>query len=119
MTSNGAAIATPIVVAIFLAIWIGALFYADIHPEHKRRSKLPQYEVTGGAFQARDGGRQLMPLPERPPIPTEAEKIAAGATIPAPRAATGAAHAATTPAEGENAEEPHLVAGSKLRLAMI
>jgi hypothetical protein len=118
MLSNGAAIATPIVVAIFLSVWIGALFYADSHPEHKRSSKLPQYEVTGGAFQARDGGRQLMPMPERPPLPTEAE-IAAGATIPAPRAGAGAAHAATAPAESENAEEPHLVAGSSLRLAVI
>lgn len=86
MVSNGAAIATPIVVAIMLAAWITGIFWADKHPEHRRAGRRGRYEVSGGEFQARDGGRQLMPIPERPPIPTAAE-IAAGATIPVPREA--------------------------------
>jgi hypothetical protein len=113
MTSNGAAIATPIVVAIMLVVWIGGCFYADAHPRHKRH-KLPRYEVSGGVFQARDGGRQLMPLPGERPLVTEQE-LATGATIPAPRAATSAAHAATAAAQHDSADEPHLVAGSTLR----
>jgi hypothetical protein len=116
MTSNGAAIATPIVVAILLAVWIGICFYADAHPRHQQR-KSPRYEVSGGVFQARDGGRQLMPLPGEPPLPTE-DELAAGATIPAPRAATSAAHASTAAAQRDAADEPHLVAGSTLRLAL-
>jgi hypothetical protein len=120
MTSNGAAIATPIVVAVMLTVWIGGCFYANAHPQHKRH-KLPRYEVSGGVFQARDGGRQLMPLPGERPLPTEQE-LATGATIPAPRAATSAAHAATSAAHAataaaqhDAADEPHLVAGSTLR----
>lgn len=120
MVSNGAAIATPIVAGIALVIWIGLCFWADSHPVHKRADKLP-YEVSGGAFEARDGGRQLMPMPERPPMPTE-EEIAAGAAIPpdvpAPRPAPGVARAGASATAGREDQERDLTPGSKLRLAV-
>jgi hypothetical protein len=116
MLSNGAAIATPIVAALALAVWIFMCFYADAHPVHKRADKELPYEVTGGAFEARDGGRQLMPVPERRPMPTEAEG-GASAYVPTQREAPGATAATRAPAD-ESSEEasPHLVPGSAIRL---
>jgi|HubBroStandDraft_4_1064222.scaffolds.fasta_scaffold357635_1 hypothetical protein len=124
----GWVIAIVIVFALFS--WLAVVLRADTHPGWKHQSKLPKYEVTGGAFEAQDGGRQLMPRHGGRPMPTE-EELASG-SIPAQRAAAEkeelararrvpaqratAEQGATAATSGERAEEPHLTAGSKLRL---
>jgi hypothetical protein len=124
----------PIVVAVALFSWLGAVLYADAHPRYKHQSRLPRYEVTGGAFEANDGGRQLMPIPGGRPMadrPYHADS-AASAQIPGQRtapsyASSSASSSAAGPGAGQAAEgkravpgqrradEPHLIAGSKLR----
>jgi hypothetical protein len=131
-----------IVVALVLFGWIAAMLWADAHPGWKHQTKLPKYEVTGGAFQALDGGRQLMPIPGERPAATEEEaarsggvpgqraaseedlarsgripgqRTAAGQGAPAGQEATGD-QGATAAATSGHAGEPHLTAGSKLRL---
>lgn len=129
MTGSPAAAWTIfIVVSIVLAGWLTAVMWADTHPKWKHKHDLPKYEVTGGAFQAVDGGRQLMPLPGERPVPvTEEEEMVRARDIPAQRraadqrAAAGAS-AAVTPDRDEagdrqqEAGDRQQVAGSKLRL---
>jgi hypothetical protein len=125
-----------IVVAVVLFGWLGAVLWANAHPGWKHQSKLPKYEVTGGAFQALDGGRQLMPIPGERPAATEEEAARSGGVpgqriaaeedlarsgrVPGQRAPAGqgatAGQEATTAASRERAGEPHLTSGSKLRL---
>jgi hypothetical protein len=120
----------PIVVAVALFSWLSAVLYANAHPRYKHQSKLPRYEVTGGAFEANDGGRQLMPIPGERPVadrPYYADS-ATSAQIPGQRTAPSyASSSAAGPGAGQAAEgkravpgqrradEPRLVAGSKLR----
>ena len=109
-----------IVVSIVLAGWLTAVVRADTHPKWKHHSDLPKHEVTGGAFQAVDGGRQLMPLPGERPVPvTEEEEMAWARDIPAQRTAAEqrapAGASAATAADRNEAGERHLVPGSKLR----
>lgn len=124
----------PIVVFFALFGWIAAVLHANAHPQYKHHSKLPRYEVTGGAFEANDGGRQLMPIPGGRPMadrPGDAAS-ATSAEVPAQRAATSSAPSSGSgqPAAGQPAvprqrtvepghpvadREPRLVAGSKLR----
>jgi hypothetical protein len=110
----------PIVIAIALFSWIFAVVRADTHPKWKHHSSLPKYEVTGGAFEAVDGGRQLMPRYAGRPYPTEGE-LAQNADIPAPRADVGAEAPAAPRQEApaaagqDSGADRHLVAGSKLR----
>jgi len=68
----------PFVVAIALAFWLVAVLRADTHPRWKHQESPPKYEVTGGSFEAVDGGRQLMPLPGERPIPTQADRERGG-----------------------------------------
>jgi hypothetical protein len=63
--SHLSVIVMPIVISICLAGWISAVFYANAHP-HKHHPHRSRTDVTGGTFQAVEGGRQLMPIPERP-----------------------------------------------------
>ncbi|MHB1595076.1 MAG: hypothetical protein ACYCO9_10755 [Streptosporangiaceae bacterium] len=51
---------------IALAIWIGLVFYADSHPHGEAGESSPHREVMGGSFEAREGGRQVMPIPGVP-----------------------------------------------------
>jgi hypothetical protein len=129
----------PIVIAVALFSWISAVLHANAHPQYKHHSKTPRYEVTGGAFEANDGGRQLMPIPGGRPL-ADRPGYAASATsaeIPAQRTASSTASssgsgqtAAGQPAGGQRAvprqrrvepgqpvgeRESRLVAGSKLR----
>jgi hypothetical protein len=46
-----------------LGVWLTLVFYADRHPQGRPQNSLPRREVIGGEFEARDGGRQLMPIP--------------------------------------------------------
>lgn len=121
--STLAVVIIPIVVAIALFGWITAVLYADTHHAVKKRSTLPKYEVTGGAFEAREGGRQLMPIPGGRPL-SGGTGFATATSIPAPRSEASASASASEasaseaqPAVGdsETAEKRHLVAGSKLR----
>jgi hypothetical protein len=135
----------PIVVAFALFGWIGAVLHANAHPQYKHHSRLPRYEVTGGAFEANDGGRQLMPIPGGRPMADRPghEDSAGSAGIPAQRAASsGASASASAPGTGAGqstgagqtaagqpgvprqrlaepgqrvSEERHLAEGSKLR----
>lgn len=73
--STLAVIVIPIVVAIVLAGWISAVFHANAHPIRKHPGQGARTDVAGGTFRAVEGGRQLMPIPERP------------VDVPAPRAA--------------------------------
>ncbi len=137
-----AAVVTPIVVAISLGGWIAAVYYADLHPAVKHPEQLPGTEVSGGAFEARQGGRQLMPIPGEGPmaakssyptpggIPAQATASSAGQARPAAADTVPAQRVAATAAEsrpgqpvvagGETAEQqPHLVPGSKLRLTPV
>ena len=43
-------------VAIVLFAWLFAVLRADTHPRWKQKSIPPKYEVTGGSFEAVDGG---------------------------------------------------------------
>lgn len=72
-------IVMPIVIAFALAFWLSAVFYANAHPRkpHVHRART---DVAGGTFQAVEGGRQLMPIPERP------------VEVPAPRSAADKTH---------------------------
>jgi hypothetical protein len=126
MTGSPAAAWTIfIVVSIVLAGWLIAVMRADTHPKWKHHSNLPKYEVTGGAFQAVDGGRQLMPLPGERPVPVTEEELAraradipaqrTSAQQPAPAGATAASATAASAAERDETGERHQVAGSKLR----
>lgn len=120
MTGSAAAAWTIfIVVSIALAGWLTAVVRADTHPGWKHHSNLPKYEVTGGAFQAVDGGRQLTPRYAGRPIPVTEEEMARAANIPAQRAAADqeapAGASAASAADRDESGERHLVAGSTLR----
>src|SRR5215469_10469886 len=73
--------------AFALATWISLVFLASRHPGGKAQESWPHREVIGGAFSAREGGRQVTPDPRVPP---EAESEAGTqervpARPPAPR----------------------------------
>jgi hypothetical protein len=61
--SHTALIVMPIVIAVALFSWLTAVMWAGFHPRWKHHSQGPRTEVAGGAFQAIEGGRQLMPIP--------------------------------------------------------
>lgn len=91
MTAGATAdIVLPIVIAVALATWLSLLFYANGHPGRGRYSSDLPTEVRGGSFQAVEGGRQLMPIPEhRPTVP--GQRQAAGAeTYQAPESTPSA-----------------------------
>ena len=54
---------------VALAIWITLVFLADRHPGGKAQESWPHRDVMGGAFAAREGGRQVTPDPRTPPEP--------------------------------------------------
>jgi hypothetical protein len=94
-------IVLPIVIAVALATWLSLLFYANAHPSRGQHSVNLPTEVRGGSFQAVEGGRQLMPIPEhRPAVPGQ-RQVAASETYQASAstATAGAGH------EGRSADE--------------
>jgi hypothetical protein len=76
--------------AIAMTVWISLVFWAGRKSPGRPQVPLPPREIVGGAFEARQGGRQLMPdplesivhdetgegLPARPPGPTPAAPVA-------------------------------------------
>jgi hypothetical protein len=49
-----------------LAVWIWLVFRADRRQTPPAQESSPRREVIGGAFRAREGGRQVMPDPHGP-----------------------------------------------------
>lgn len=91
--STAAVIVLPIVIALALVTWLSLVFYANAHPGKGRYSTDLRTEVRGGSFQAVEGGRQLMPIPEhRPAVPGQ-RPAAASETYRVP---TGGATATAT-----------------------
>jgi len=98
--STAAIITIPIVTAIALFSWLAAVLHANSHPG--RRHEIPiRTEVAGGAFQAVEGGRQLMPIPDHRPAAVPGQRAAtASETYQAGQAAEWQA------AEWQAAEQP-------------
>ena len=96
----------PIVAAAALFGWLGAVLYAQAHPRYKTRQNLPKNEVSGGAFEAVDGGRQLMPTYGASPLSDEELNAILEQTggVPGPRA-EGQGQPAEQP-PGQRAEQP-------------
>jgi hypothetical protein len=97
-------IVLPIVIALSLTTWLSLLFYANAHPSRGRYSADLPTEVRGGSFQAVEGGRQLMPIPEhRPAVPGQRQP-AATETYQA-SAASASTTTAATEHEGVSEDE--------------
>jgi hypothetical protein len=64
----------PIVIALGLITWLSLVLYAANHPSVKRSGAPLRNEVAGGAFDAVEGGRQLMPIPEHPAMAARHEE---------------------------------------------
>jgi hypothetical protein len=102
---------------IALSLWIGLVFYAERHPAARQPGDFqPRREVIGGEFEAREGGRQLVPhfgqptdLPESEsgrlgegqqlPVPGQARRTPA-----APQAAPAGQPGASLPEQGQAPE---------------
>lgn len=93
--SHLAVIIMPIVIAVALTTWLCLVLYAANHPLRRRSGAPLRNEVAGGAFDAVEGGRQLMPIPEHRAMVARQADEAAGM----PPAT--AAHAATERAAAE------------------
>ena len=52
---------------IAIAVWISLVFWANRHPGGQIQEPWPRRDVIGGAFSAREGGRQVTPDPRLPP----------------------------------------------------
>jgi len=115
MTGSGTAdIVLPIVIAVCLGTWLSLVFYANAHPSRGRYSTDLRTEVNGGSFQALEGGRQLMPIPEhRPAVPGQ-RPAAASETYRAP-AGGATATATATDADLRSAEEDTHPMGTRPR----
>jgi hypothetical protein len=62
--------AIVIVAVCCLAFWLGAVMWADAHPDIRRTRQLPDMPgpVIGGMHVAEDGGRSVSPNREAPPV---------------------------------------------------
>jgi hypothetical protein len=115
----------PIVAFLALFVWVGVVLHADNHPRYKHQSTLPRTEVAGGAFQALDGGRQLMPIQGHSNAWPDGRLVRPG-EIPAQRTAVYEQERAAGASERHEKQatvggvvegESRLVPGRKLRLA--
>jgi hypothetical protein len=90
---------------VALSIWLLLVFNADRHPRGRPQESLPHREVIGGEFEARDGGRQVMPIPAQPGTAParEGEGQPAGTRLNVP-AQAGPAEDATAASTGEAAD---------------
>ena len=62
--------------AAAIALWIVLVFRAGREVPHRPQESEPHREVVGGAFEAREGGRQVMPDPGVPLVPEQADRRA-------------------------------------------
>ncbi len=95
--------------AVAMALWIWLVLRADKHP-HGYQNEIPpmRREVLGGAFVARDGGRQVVPDPREP-----AESPANVTTVAPQRQPSHNAGPAAYPAGSRSGSEEPLVSGSE------
>src|SRR5262245_59787438 len=79
--------------AIAMTVWISLVFWAGRKSPGRPEVPLPPREIVGGAFEARQGGRQLMPDPFEPIVHDETSEgqpaRSAGPTPAAPVAGPG------------------------------
>jgi hypothetical protein len=79
--------------AIAMAVWIALVFLADRHPGGKAQESWPHRDVIGGAFAAREGGRQVTPdprtSPENEPDLEPEDQVPAGPPPPRESTETG------------------------------
>jgi hypothetical protein len=61
--------------AAALAVWIGLVFRADKPRPGPPQDSTPHRDVIGGAFTAREGGRQVMPDPGATLVPESARGV--------------------------------------------
>jgi hypothetical protein len=59
-----------------LALWITLVFKAGREVPHRPQESEPHREVVGGSFEAREGGRQVMPDPGMPLVPEQSDRRA-------------------------------------------
>jgi hypothetical protein len=52
--------------ALALTVWISLVFWAGRNTPRRPEDPLPPREIIGGVFEARRGGRQVMPDPREP-----------------------------------------------------
>ncbi len=67
----------PIMAVAFagaLAVWIALVFRAGRQTPDRPEVPLPPREIIGGSFEARRGGRQVMPDPFEPIVHDDDEK---------------------------------------------
>jgi hypothetical protein len=84
--------------ALAVTTWIGLVFWAGRHPGGQAQESWPHRDVMGGAFSAKEGGRQVAPDPRVSPeseaeveAEVEAEqKVTAGPPAPRESPETGA-----------------------------
>jgi hypothetical protein len=118
MSGSLAAIITiPIVAFLALFTWLAAVLWASTHPRYRSQGSAPRTEVAGGAFQAVDGGRQLMPIPERRPsgvpAPRAAEESYAAPGYSSAAPGYSSAEAARVPGPRTPGEQPQVPAGQE------
>lgn len=97
-------IVLPIIIAVALTTWLCLVFYANAHPHRGRYSSDLPTEVRGGSFQAVEGGRQLMPIPEHRPAAVPGQRQPAASEtyqVPAGSATARAEHEGATEDEVE------------------
>ncbi|HEX6933740.1 MAG TPA: hypothetical protein VF162_16460 [Streptosporangiaceae bacterium] len=62
-----------------MALWITVVFRAGRNvPHHQQPESGPHREVMGGSFDAREGGRQVMPDPGAPLAPENGKTASRG-----------------------------------------
>ena len=88
---------------IALATWLGLVFYADSHPHGEAGESSPHREIMGGSFEARQGGRQVMPIPGVPAAREPGHDEPAGTGGRAESAGTGGR---AGPARASGQKEP-------------
>ena len=71
-----------------LTVWIALVFMADRKQSHPTEVPPPQREIVGGMFEARLGGRQVMPDPFGPIVHDDDET---SQELPEPAPPTGPA----------------------------
>jgi len=52
--------------ALAMTVWISLVFWAGRKPPARPEDPLPPREIIGGVFEARRGGRQVVPDPREP-----------------------------------------------------
>ncbi len=82
--------------AAALALWIVLVFRAGQRSPGPPQESAPHREVIGGAFAAREGGRQVMPDPGAPLVPETDENVPRQGSPPT--AGPGTEH--TVPGQG-------------------